>query len=791
MNDVQDIYARLLAKQYQDQLFSDLGGQEKEGSQNRRAFCPFCQPTGGSRPYLSYSLTKPVWRCHSCQQEQQTSGDWIGYLMARKRYTFLEALQELAQAAGVTLTGVNQGQYQTYLKQADLLELAQAICLKTLAQDIKAVPVFEYLVNRGYSIDDMKAMELGAYVDRADLQKQLLALGFSQQEIKDSGLLSRGFGEDYTLTMLWRDPAGRPIGIVARCILPEDEIKAKGLHKYSYSTGMAKDQGMIGLTTARGSKQVILVEGVLDAIYLSSKGLPVISLGGTSLSDDQTRALEQNGTKELLLALDNDAPGQKATEKAIQQLKISTMRAYVVSLPAGYKDPDELVRDKGLQAFQECLDKAESWPRWMARRIASRHDLTTDRGRDQALEEAFDLLTGIDDPILRKDFLQTLQPLTGLQDYEIAPRLEQQEQKASRKRAEQVLSIAQSELANRIQQGDILGAQSLLEESLDRLRSARGVQAPEPYLFQDLEEDVSKISAGLLTGYDSLDKLISIPQGQLTFIAGRTGHGKTTFMLNLLLSMAKRYQDRSFYLFSYEEAKSRLALKCLIILAGVELHHSQNLEAYINYLKTKRSSAKDKKTEIEAAVQQYQQLTSAGRLWLSDQTLYAEDLASVIGYACKRSQVGAVFVDYIQNVSPQPTGQTSQRYLVLKESCRILRETAVSLEVPIILGAQLNRALTARQDKRPQLTDLRESGDIEQEANLVLALYNLAEAKKEDKEDDYDPAVAAMNAGQAADLQVYILKNRAGVSGRYVTLSFDGPILTIKEPAAKSGPDLF
>jgi replicative DNA helicase len=244
-------------------------------------------------------------------------------------------------------------------------------------------------------------------------------------------------------------------------------------------------------------------------------------------------------------------------------------------------------------------------------------------------------------------------------------------------------------------------------------------------------------------------------------------------MLNLLLKMARRYPDRSFYYYSYEEAKSRLALKAIMILAGKELHSSQNLEAYIGYMRTKRGQDQD----IETAIQLYRTLTSTGRLWLSDEPLSAEDLVSVIGYACQRQQVGAVFVDYVQNVYPRQASQASQRYLVVKESCRLLRQEAVLQEIPIILGAQLNRSMVHRVDKRPMLTDLRESGDIEQEANLVLGLYNLAEARKEEDEDFSPP-------GPVADLEVHVLKNRAGPSGRKVTLVLEGPTLTVK---SKSG----
>jgi len=771
MSDIQEIYAILLGRRYQEQLFSDLRDQKREGQQNIRALCPFCQTGGGDRGYFTYSLTKPVWRCFQCQKEQEASGDWIGYLEARRGLDFKEALLFLAQAAGVEPEGLerDKAKYQAYARRADLLEMAQAICIKALAEDKGAGPVYQYLLARGYSVDEMAEMELGAYIDRQGLQQQLLHLGYSEDEIKASGLLSQGFGEDYTLTLLWRDPAGRPIGIVGRPPLDNEEIKARKLTKYRYSTGLQKDQGLIGLSTARGEQEVCLVEGVLDALYLSSKGLPVVAIGGTSLSSEQIKALENNGTKELLLCLDSDEPGQKATEKVLESLRYSSLRPYVLTLPAGYKDPDELVRKAGLSAFQEALTQAERGSSWLARWIVSQQEIKTDRGLDKALELALESYTDLEDKIEQRAFLSSLQQATGLTEEDLALRIQEQRQKASRRKAGEVLQSTLSKVQQKASEGDIFGAEQELSQGLQALRSSRGVQAPEPYLVEDLEQDILSLSEGLLTGYSALDSLIRIPQGQLTFVASRTGHGKTTFMLNALLKMAEAHQERSFYFFSYEEARSRLALKLIMILAGAVLNKDRNLDAYINYLKEKRGSDE----AIEAAISSYGSLVSSGRLLLTDQGFSAEDLASTIEYVCRRRQVGAIFVDYIQKVSPQQTGQASQRYLEVKKASQLLLEQAIQQEVPIILGAQLSRASTQRPDKKPRLEDLRESGDLEQDANLVLGLHNKA---KEEADEAGQPGKS-----QEVPLEVLILKNRQGLSNVSAWLTFDQPRLRIQD----------
>lgn len=767
MADIQEIYSILLSRRYQERLFEAL--QDKKPAKQGRetlATCPFCH----KEEHFSYSSEKPVWKCWHCQE----AGDWLSYLERTRGLAFKEALLYLAQEAGVELDGMGQdkAKYQAYKQRAELLEAAQAIFTNALIEDtVRASPVLKYLLARGYSVDDIVDMELGAYVDRQGLQQELLRLGYSEQEIKASGLLSKDFGEYYVLTLLWRDSAGRPIGIVGRSILPEADIKAFGLDKYRYSTGMEKDKGLIGLTRARGAKELLLVEGVLDALYLSSKGLAVVAVGGTSLSDTQLRAIQDNGTQELLLCLDSDEAGQKATPTAIQKLRLSKLRAYVVSLPAGYKDADELVRKAGLQPLKDAMARAERASSWMARWIVSQQDIKTDRGLDRALELSLEAYSGLDEPIEQKAFLSTLQDATGLSQAELAPRLEEYSQRASSRKSVQVLQSTLGRAQEKASQGDILGAELEMAQGLEAMRSSRGVVAPEPYMLADLEKDISTMSEGLSSGYASLDRLFKIPSGALSIVAGRPGHGKTSLQLNMLLNMARGYKDKAFYFFSYEEAARPLAIKLIMLMAGKVLSDSFNLQAYIHYLKEQRGTDK----AIEKAIQEYQELTTSGRLWLLDKRLSAEDLASTIGYLARSPEAGAVFVDYIQKV-PLQRPQQGQRYLEIKRVSELMLEQAVSQDISIILGAQLGRGSPG--DTKVRLDNLRESGDIEQDANLVLGLYNESVEKiEEDKAD----------RSRTAPLLVSVLKNRQGAAGLSSMLTFERPTLKIMDAEWQGG----
>jgi len=758
MTDIQNIYSILQARGYQETLFSRLTGARKKEGREIRVDCPICHSEGN----FSYSTEKPLWKCWSCE----AGGDWLDFMQKVEGQGFQIALQELASVAGVELSPHSQEAYRTYTRKADILEEAQELFKKGMENQIKDDgAVFQYLAQRGYSAQEMLDMELGAYTSRKALQEYLKGKGYTEKEIKDSGLLSSGFGEDYQLAFLWRDASGRAIGLVSRSILSAEEQKVKGLSKYKYSYGMEKDKGLIGFTSARGSEQIILLEGVLDALYLNHKGFKSVAVGGVSLSATQLQALQLAGCKELLLAMDMDEPGQRATEKLIKSLTGSSLRAYVISLPEDFKDADELIRERGAEAFQEAIKQVERWPSWLARRVISRHEIATDRGMDKALEEAEEVYSQIDDAILKKSFRESLKEATGLTEEELAGRLEKASQMASSRRAQAVLESHIQDIQKKAEAGDLIGAEAGLDKALREVRTVRGLKIPEPYSLEELSGDILETQDSLKTGWEKLDGLARIPNGALTIIAGRPGQGKTTFQLNLLDNLLQLYPDKRFYYFSYEEARMAIALKLIMIRAGVLLNQNSNYEAYINYMKTKRGSVDASGKKIEHALAEYEKLNSAGRLLICDEMYPVEDLATVISLLNQRGDTGAVIVDYIQKISP---GQAqSQRYLDIKLISSRLVERAVKLKIPIILGAQLGRGTDG---SKPKLENLRESGDIEQDANLVLSLYT--------------KAVEDMDSSKAeVPMEVSILKNRAGASDRKVDMVFNRPALKITEKA--------
>ena len=166
VDDVQAIYAALLAGGYQDQLFSDIGGARKKekGGRETLVTCPFCH----KERHFSYNRDKPVWRCWHCNE----AGDWIAYLKKTKGLDFKDAVLTLAHAADFNVSRYDQARYHDYTVKADILESAQSFFVQALKKDTGR-PVKDYLLNRGYSETGIDAMELGAYTSKSALQKHL------------------------------------------------------------------------------------------------------------------------------------------------------------------------------------------------------------------------------------------------------------------------------------------------------------------------------------------------------------------------------------------------------------------------------------------------------------------------------------------------------------------------------------------------------------------------------------------------------------------------------------------
>lgn len=245
---------------------------------------------------------------------------------------------------------------------------------------------------------------------------------------------------------------------------------------------------------------------------------------------------------------------------------------------------------------------------------------------------------------------------------------------------------------------------------------------------------------GIPTGFAGLDRILTgLNRTDLILIAARPGMGKTSFALNIATNVAAK-SDRTVAIFSLEMSREQLVERILSSDAGVQGSHM-------------RTGEMDTNDWVRLA-------DSAQRI--SKAPIYIDDSAGITVPEMKARlrrmrNVDLVIIDYLQLMSG--TGRSDNRVVVISEITRSLKIMAKDLNVPIILLSQLSRGPERRTDHRPMLSDLRDSGSIEQDADSVMFLYRDAYYNRESEE----PNVA----------ECIVSKNRHGETGT-IKMAWDG-----------------
>lgn len=243
-------------------------------------------------------------------------------------------------------------------------------------------------------------------------------------------------------------------------------------------------------------------------------------------------------------------------------------------------------------------------------------------------------------------------------------------------------------------------------------------------------DSLHRRTQGLTTGFIGFDNMTTgLHPGNLFVIAGRPGMGKTAFALSMARAAAEdaRARDMGQILFvSLEMSEEELGKRLIAMDAGIDLNTLRRGEVTERQMVSVGSSLA---------------LLSSLPMTVDDAgTLAVNQLRSRARRLKMRTGLAAIVVDYLQLLHPSPaTGRkrdAQNRNEEISEICRTLKATAKDLNVPIVALAQLNRGVEGRADKRPMLADLRDSGSIEQEADMVAFLYRDSYYEREQTRDD-------------------------------------------------------
>lgn len=315
---------------------------EKSGK-NFKACCPFHNE---KTPSLFISPDRGTFYCFGCGKK----GDVFSFVESFEGIDFVASLKMLADRAGVTLSNTKFGDRSEKDKGFKVLDSATSFFQDMLSKNESAK---KYLKDRGVTDETIQKWRIGSIENNwSDLHNHLKTLGFEDRDIEQVGLIKKGEKGKYYDRFRGRimfpisNSSEKVVGFTGRILIPDDK-QAKYVNSPE-TTFFSKSHILYGLhlakTSIRKNNFSILVEGQFDAIMSHQMGYTnTVATSGTAMTDDQLTQLARLSSR-IVIALDADGAGFRASEKAWQLALSKGMDVKIAKLPLG-KDPADLVND--------------------------------------------------------------------------------------------------------------------------------------------------------------------------------------------------------------------------------------------------------------------------------------------------------------------------------------------------------------------------------------------------------------------------------------------------------------
>lgn len=378
---------------------------KKKGS-SHFGLCPFHNEKS---PSFSVSRDKQMFYCFGCGK----GGNVFTFLMEYNRLTFYEAMEELAGKAGIELPDREQtpGERRQADAKSALREMNRQAGIYfhyMLTKTPRGKLALEYLTNRGISDETIRNFGLGyADISRDGLYRYLKNKGFKDEQLKDSSLVTidpvKGTRDNFFNRVMFpiMDVNQKVVGFGGR-------VMGDGQPKYLNSRETVlfdKSRNLYGLNYAKRSRKqgIILCEGYMDVISLHQAGFDnAVAPLGTAFTPGQANLLKRY-TDDVILSFDSDGAGVKAALRALPIIRESGLRGRVVSMKP-YKDPDELIKAEGPEAYQKKLDEAMPGRMFEISVMEKRYNQNDPDSRTQFVHEAAKNLAQITDAVERNNY---------------------------------------------------------------------------------------------------------------------------------------------------------------------------------------------------------------------------------------------------------------------------------------------------------------------------------------------------------------------------------------------------
>lgn len=419
----EDFLSELRYKNPIDEVISSYVVLKRTGS-TYKGLCPFHNERTPS--FTVYPNTSSFY-CYGCQN----GGDVVTFIKSAENLDYIEAVKYLADRCGMAMpdTGYDDSVEKLRRTVLSINRETAKFFFKCLVEKADNGIGLEYFAGRKLSVDTIKKFGLGYAPDSFDkLKNHLKSKGFSENEMiianvcgksQKNGRAYDRFRKKVMFPIF--DLRGNVIAFGGRKF-PEDE-GAKYINS-SDTPVFKKSKNLYGLNLAKnsGSETVILTEGYMDTIALHQAGFNnAVGALGTSFTSDQANMLSRY-FKEIIVTMDTDGAGRKATQRAIEILKTTGLKIRVLQVEGG-KDPDEYIKTYGAERFRLLLEGAKNDIEFKLAEIKVKVDMNTDAGKLEYLNGAIEVLSDIYDEIARNLYAGRLSDETGVDKTTIIARI--------------------------------------------------------------------------------------------------------------------------------------------------------------------------------------------------------------------------------------------------------------------------------------------------------------------------------------------------------------------------------
>lgn len=380
--------------------------------------CPFPDHNEKTASF-SVKADDGFYYCFGCEK----GGNVVGFVMEMNRFTFVEAIEYLAEEAGIPLEyEASSGNYpdrqkNSYTEKKTLYEINRRAANWYYSNLMKNPSALKYLSDRGITSRAVKNFGLGYSPRNGGLYEYLLGQGFQKEDILAVSLArenEKGVYDYFRDRIMYPilDVNGNIVGFGGRVTekkepkylnSPENSVFLK--RSMLYNLNRAKD-------VLKNNSPVIIVEGYMDVISLYDKGIKAVCATlGTALGEKHARIIKRY-TDNVILCYDGDAPGRNAAVRGSVILENEGLNVKVLMLP-GDHDPDSYIREYGTEEFVKRVGEASFATDFRLDELKAKYDLTDLNDRARFLGEAASAVSEVRDEVKWDHYSRRLASWTG------------------------------------------------------------------------------------------------------------------------------------------------------------------------------------------------------------------------------------------------------------------------------------------------------------------------------------------------------------------------------------------